>query len=128
MRDLTVWDTPTKIMNGLFDFGNYDRDFSENRLRVDWDTTEDGYVVRAEVPGVVDEDLDVNFENGVLSIRAEYKEENKNSIRRGKYQWSARVQDVDSDAIEAHLDRGILTLTLPKNEKAKPKKIDIKRS
>ena len=128
MRDLTLWSTPSKIMNDLFDLGNYDRDFADNRLHVDWDTSEDGYVIKAEVPGIADEDLDINFENGILSIRAEYKEENEHSIRRGKYQWSARVQDVDSDAIEANLDKGILTLTLPKTEKAKPKKIDIKKS
>lgn len=128
MRDVTLWNSPSRIMNDLFDFGNYEKGFTDNRLNVDWDTSEDGYVIKAEVPGIADEDLDINFENGILSIRAEYKEENEHSIRRGKYQWSARVQDVDSDAIEAHLDKGILMLTLPKIEKARPKKIDIKRS
>ena len=128
MRDLTLWNTPSKIMNDLFDFGNYEKGFADNRLHVDWDTTEDGYLIKAEMPGISDDDVDINFENGILTIKAEYKEENENSIRRGKYQWSARVQDIDVDAIEANLENGMLRLNLPKSEKARPKKIDIKRN
>jgi len=128
-RELVAFDN---FMKDIFDIANVATNVGRNvqeygakNLVVDYDSNEDGYVVRAEVPGLDEENIDVGMENGVLTIKAEYKEETKNCLRTGKYRWSARVLDVDADAITAKLDKGILTINLPKSEKAKPKKIEI---
>lgn len=84
---------------------------------------EDLFLIKAEVPGLDHKDIDIKFEDGTLSIKAEWKEESKNGIRSGKVQKSYRLSGIDSENIKATLDRGILTLELPKNEKSKPKKI-----
>ncbi len=94
-------------------------------LYTDWESTEDGYIVKVEVPGIDQDAIDINVENGLLTIKAEYKEESKECLRRGKYKWSAKVVDVDTDAITAKLDKGVLIINLPKSEKAKPKRIEI---
>lgn len=114
-----VFDVADQINNGFVD---------QKKLHVDWDTNDDGYIVKAELPGINEEDIDVNVENGVLTIKAEYKEEDKHSLRTGKYKWAARVQDVDTDAITAELKKGVLVINLPKSEKAKPKRIAITKN
>lgn len=126
-RDLVVFDN---FMKDIFDIASANvnknaQDYGAKNLVVDYDSNDDGYIVRAEVPGLDEENIDVGMENGVLTIKAEYKEETKNCIRTGKYRWSARVLDVDPEGITAKLDKGILIVNLPKSEKAKPKKIEI---
>ena len=94
--------------------------------------TGDGVQLMLEMPGVSRDDLDVTLEKRVLTIRgkvhptapdkldlvhAEYGE--------GDYERSFSMsQDFDPDKIEASLSNGILTLTLPRAEAAKPKKIE----
>lgn len=114
--------------NRAFDtiFEDVDRDLFYNKLQTLTDETDDAYVVKAEVPGLSHDDIDINYENNLLTIKAEWKEEKEKSLRRGKVQKSYSVYGIDADKIEAKLDSGILTLTLPKSEKAKPKRIQIK--
>lgn len=96
--------------------------------------TGDGVQLMLEMPGVSRDDLDVTLEKRVLTIRgkvhptapdkldlvhAEYGE--------GDYERSFSMsQDFDPDKIEASLSNGILTLTLPRAEAAKPKKIEVR--
>jgi HSP20 family protein len=94
-------------------------------LNVTTDEDTDNYFVKAEMPGISKDDIDISVEDGLLSISANYSEEGENMLRQGKYSWTCRVGDIDYDNIGADLKDGILTLTLPKSEKVKPRKITI---
>lgn len=102
---------------------------------VDVTESDDEYRVRADLPGVKKEDLDVSLRDGVLTINAETKEEKKEEKegrvirqerRYGKFVRSMRLGDsVDADKIKADYKDGVLNLVLPKAEKVKAKKIDV---
>ncbi len=96
---------------------------------------ENEYVVRAEMPGVKKEDLEVTIENGVLTVSAEVRpdsEERKGERiirqerRYGRYVRSLRLgTQVEERNIKANLRDGVLELILPKAEEVKPKKISV---
>ncbi len=93
------------------------------------------YLIKAEIPGVKKEDLNVSVQDGMLTINAEsrYEDEQKKDgrlirqeRRYGKYVRSMRLgKDVDSSRVKAEYRDGILELKLPKVEEVKPKKIAI---
>jgi HSP20 family protein len=93
------------------------------------------FVVRAELPGVKKDEIEVSLENGVLTIGAETKSETEEKegdrvIRQercyGKYLRSLRIgKDIDEKHVKAVYKDGVLELTLPKAETAKPKKINV---
>jgi HSP20 family protein len=99
---------------------------------VDIYETQDGLVVKADLPGVSKETLNVRVENNLLTIRGEathstrgepiYREYGLINFFR-QFELNERV---DQSNISAELRHGVLTLKLPKAEEAKPKKIDIK--
>ena len=95
----------------------------------------DGYTVKASVPGVKPEELDINIENNVVTIRAERKaEDNKdeNTVHRqeryyGKLERCFTLPvKVDAEKAKAELEHGVLKLSLPKAETVKPKTIQVK--
>jgi len=97
--------------------------------------TEDEVIVKAEVPGMDIKDIDITLTDGLLTIRGERKlekddkKENYHRIERqfGSFSRSLNVgADVRADAIEANYKDGVLTVSLPKSEEKKPKKIEIK--
>jgi HSP20 family protein len=93
----------------------------------------DGLVVKADLPGVAKENLDVRVENGLLTIQTNpahvtgsgapiYREyELVNFFR--QFELSDKV---DQQKISADLKHGVLTLKLPRAEEAKPKRIEVK--
>jgi HSP20 family protein len=93
------------------------------------------YLVKTEMPGVKKEDIQVSMENGVLTITAETKSEEKEEKegrlirqerRYGKYIRSLRLgTEIDSAQVKAAYKDGVLELTLPKAEAVKPKKIAV---
>ena len=100
-----------------------------------YDVTErdDALVVRADMPGVKAEQVDLQFHEGHLKIHA--RTEPRNYSGRplwqeygvGDYEWSLRLGDtIDVANIAAAYHDGVLTLTLPKQAKAQPRKIDVK--
>jgi HSP20 family protein len=98
--------------------------------------TNESYVVRADVPGVDDKDLDVSLHNGVLTVsgtrRAEDRTENESYAlyerQYGSFSRSFALPDLaDSERIEAKLDSGVLVLTIGKKAEAKPRKIALKK-
>lgn len=105
--------------------GFYPRNTSSGYLNVDVDVQEDVYIVKAEVPGLTEDNINISYENGVVSIQAEYKEEDGHVFRNGHYEKSFRLNDVNADAIEASLKDGILNIRLPKAEEAKARTIKI---
>ena len=86
---------------------------------------ENDIVVTAEVPGLADEQVSVSMEDGVLTIKAEYGEDN--SFRKGTWTKSYKAENIDVEGIVAKIEVGVLTITLPKSEAVKPKKIEIQR-
>jgi len=102
---------------------------------VDVSETDNEYRVKAEMPGVKKADLNVNVQDGVLTINAEsrYEDEEKKDgrvirqeRRYGKYSRAMRLgKDVDASGVKAEYKDGVLELTLPKLEEVKPKKISI---
>ena len=94
----------------------------------------DRLVVKAAIPGIKPEDVEINVEDDVLTIRGQHQEEqaseNESYLRRelhwGAFERSLRVPPtVDADRAEAHFEHGLLTVTLPKRPEAQPKKIKI---
>lgn len=94
--------------------------------------TKDGYVLEAEMPGVAKDGLDVTVENGQLTIvgrrsngaahgTALYRESREHDFRR-MFEIDPAI---DSARISAKIDQGVLTLTLPKAEAVKPRRIAV---
>jgi HSP20 family protein len=101
---------------------------------VDIRETENELVVKADVPDVKFEDIDVRMENGTLTLRGERKfEENKNEggwhrVERsyGTFERVFTLPDsVDPEAVKADYKNGTLTITLPKKEIAKPRQVKV---
>ena len=101
---------------------------------VDIFETEHELVVQADLPDVNPQDLDIRVENNILTIRGERKFENKvneeNYLRveraYGSFSRSfSLANSVKSDAIKADYQNGVLTLSIPKREEAKPKQIKV---
>jgi HSP20 family protein len=96
--------------------------------------TPDEIVLRAFVPGVTPENLDVNYQQGVLTLRAKTEApELQNEVRWYVRELSAGEvirqvalpREVDVDHAQAAFEHGVLTLHLPKTAEAKPKQIKI---
>jgi HSP20 family protein len=100
---------------------------------VDIQEDEDFYTVMLDLPGVDKKDVKINFTDNVLSVSGERKVEKvegvvKQFVEReyGKfYRRFSFPGHVDSGNIKAKYDNGVLTLTLPKAEEAKPRSIEI---
>jgi len=99
--------------------------------------SEDEYLVKASLPGINPEDLEITFEDNRLTIKGESKEEEEvdearfhlRERRFGSFTRSIKLPSgIESEKIEANYDKGVLKLHLPKVEEVKPKKITIKTS
>lgn len=95
------------------------------------------FLVKASIPGINPDDLNVTLEDNVLTIQGETKDdqtidENTYHIRERRYgSFSRSVRfpvPVEGDKVEAEYDSGVLTLTIPKAEAVKPKRITVKAS
>ena len=95
---------------------------------------EDEFVVKASLPGVKPEDVQITVHGDTLTIRGESKAEQEKKgeqwhlreRRFGSFQRSVALSTpVDSDRAQAHYEHGVLTLTLPKSEAAKPRQIKV---
>jgi HSP20 family protein len=139
---LSRWDPVSEMMslrNAL------DRVFDSNQLdttgrAVTWglpldvSETDDHFIVKASIPGINPDDIEITFTDNVLTIKGETKadEEVKDSHyhlrerRYGSFSRSISLSSrIDSDNIHADYQNGVLTLTLPKAAEVKPKRISI---
>jgi HSP20 family protein len=98
--------------------------------------TTDTFVLRADLPGVEDKDLDVAIHDGVLSVSGSRAAEDRKDGESyavyerqfGSFSRSFSLPEIaDSERIDAKLANGVLTLTIGKKAEAKPRKIAIKR-
>lgn len=96
--------------------------------------TDDHFVLRADLPGLSEEDVAIELEDNVLTVsgerKAEHEEKNEGFYRversYGQFRRSLTLPDgVDADAIAARFDRGVLEVRIPKPEERKPRKVAI---
>jgi HSP20 family protein len=99
---------------------------------VDIEETDDAWILEVEIPGVKRDDVKVEMNDNELVISGEIKERERTGIlrrrtrRRGSFEFRVMIPgDVDPDAIEANLGDGVLTVRIPKAEKAHPRRIEV---
>ncbi len=133
---LVRWD-PFEEMNRLHDhfFGGRGLNTQPFQIAVDIREEDDAFFVEAEVPGLSGEDVNVDIEKNVLTIRGERKverEEGEGRYRRverryGSFSRSFSLPEtVDAEKISADLRNGVLALRLPKKEAPSPRTIKVK--
>ncbi len=102
---------------------------------VDVYETADALVVKAALPGLRPEDVDISVQGDQLTIRGEYRqeaEEEKGNYHRRELRYGAFARriplpvQVDADKAEATFEHGLLTVTLPKTPEVRPKSIRVK--
>jgi HSP20 family protein len=102
----------------------------ERALGVNVLEQDDAYVLSALVPGLKAEDLNIQVLENVVSIEGEYKADEAeyvlSELPSGSFRRSLRLPaPIEADRVEAGIADGVLTLTLPKAESARPKKIQV---
>ena len=133
-----------KEFDDLFDnfFRSFDMQTFEGRIgafspKVDVTENEKEFRISAELPGMDDKDIDVSLQNDMLTIRGEKKEEKEDKgkdyyrMERSYGSFSRTIPlpvEVETDKVDAKFKKGVLTITLPKTEKAvsETKKISVK--
>lgn len=102
---------------------------------VNVEETENEFLISAELPGMEKKDIEISIEDGVLSIDGEKKydkeskDKNYHRVERsyGKFHRCFKLPNgIDREKIDASYKNGVLNLSLPKSEEAKPKQIEIK--
>ena len=130
------FDNISDVFNGFFRPPLTHRSVSKARIpAVDVAETDIAYQVKAELPGIRKEDLDVTVDDGVLTIKAEHNDnqeqtENGQLIRQersyGKFVRSLRLgANVDEETIAAEYRDGVLHITLPKAKEIQPRKVEV---
>lgn len=129
-NSISVWRPFEDLMDVAREFErDIYRDYPTMRnshyLNIDVDVTEDSYIIKTEVPGLSEDDINIHFENGMVTIEAEYSENSENVFRKGRYARSFSLRDIDPEKSKATLRDGILKIELPKLEEAKARQIKI---
>jgi HSP20 family protein len=133
----TIHSEMNRLFTSLFDSPTRPSTGELNRRWIPaMDLTESGdhYVLHADLPGVSEQDINVELEAGVLKISGERRSartEENGALRRierahGSFSRSLSLPDgVNAEAVEASFDRGVLEVRIPKPEQAKPRKVSI---
>lgn len=138
-RELTRFDPFTDVEDFFKEFGMRPawRGFEvEPQIKIDVAEDDKAYTVKAEIPGVKKEDIDVSVDGNLVSLSAEVKsekeeKEGKKVVRRERYYGSVSRtftlgRDVDINKAEAKYEDGVLRLTLPKKPGAEAKKLTVR--
>jgi HSP20 family protein len=98
----------------------------------DIEETEDAWVVEAELPGVNKKDINVDVRDSEVVVTGEIKEKERKGLLRkrtrpvGRFEYRVLLPgEVNADGVDASLDDGVLTIRIPKAEKARPRRIEI---
>jgi HSP20 family protein len=133
-RGVTLQDQINRLFNDVFERQGEESNLTTWAPAVDIFETEHELVVKADLPEIDPKELDIRVENNILTIRGERKFESK--VSQDKYLRVERAygsfsrsfslaNTVNSEAIKADYQNGVLTLTVPKREEAKPKQIKV---
>ena len=111
---------------------NLFNDFKSNLIKTDIHETDNEYIVEAELPGILKENIQVTYEDGVLTISGQQQTDTVDEDKKGKLIRSERsltsvrrqylLENVKEDEIKASYSDGILKVTLPKDSNKEIKK------
>lgn len=130
----TLQEQVNRLFNDVLDRSSEESSLTSWAPAVDIYETAQELVVKADLPDVDAKDLDIRVENNILTIRGDRKfekkvaEENYLRVERAYGAFSrsfSLANTVNSEAIKAEYQDGVLTLTIPKREEAKPKQIKV---
>ncbi|GMQ78584.1 MAG: hypothetical protein BMS9Abin02_1103 [Anaerolineae bacterium] len=123
-----------RLFDEAMDFPTWRRSEPNGGLAVDVAEKDDAYIVKASLPGIKPDDLDISITDNILTIKGEVKDEETISekhyrLRERHYGAFTRTitlpTTVDVDAVEATYEDGVLTLNAPKTEDVKIKHITV---
>jgi HSP20 family protein len=127
-------DQINRLFHEAFDRSSDEANLTAWAPAVDIFETEQELVVKADLPDIRPEELDIRVENNILTLRGERKFEkqvNENNYLRVERSYGAfsrsfsLANTVNTEAIKADYKNGVLTLCIPKREEAKPKQIKV---
>ncbi len=128
MRDLMRWDPFAELGTGRPEAG-FVPSFEVKE-------TKEGYLFKADLPGIRDEDLEISLTGNRLTVSGKREEEHRDEEDRyyayersyGSFSRSFTLPEgVDVDHAEAGLNQGVLTVNIPKKPEVKPRKIEVKK-
>ena len=136
------WNTLNQVRREMDKvFANYaERDDADSVVAADWlpavDVKEDAerFVISADVPGVDPKDININMENGTLTISGEKQTESQQELENYKrvertrgsfYRRFTLPESADAEKIGAKFNNGVLEIVIPKQERVQPRKIAI---
>ena len=133
----TLQNEMNRLFNTVFDApsqGNGGSTLRRWMPAMDLVETEDHFVLRADLPGLAEDDVKIELEDGTLTVSGERQAEHEAKaegyyrVERafGSFSRSLTLpQGIDPEAVAAHFDRGVLEVRIPKPEQPKPRKISI---
>ena len=133
---MTLRSTMDRLFDNAFFGAPWEWEPLAGNLPLDVAESENEFVVKVSLPGINPDDLDITFSGKTLTIKGETKgEEEKEGVqyhlrerRYGSFARSVTLPTlIQSDAIQAKYEAGVLTLHLPKTEEVKPKRIAVNR-
>lgn len=138
-RYTTMQDTMNSLVNALFNTDVSETAEAEFTPRMDMKEDENNITVSLTMPGIAPENIDVSINENVLTVKGSASKEEEKNEEDAKVIWHVRENssisyyratrlpaNVIADKADADYKNGILTLTLPKAEEAKPKTIAVK--
>jgi HSP20 family protein len=134
--DPTFTDSFESAMRRFFSPSVLETETPALKMRIDVSEKDDAYHVKADIPGVKKEDINVRIDGNVVQIDAEVKREketkgNGDKVLRSERYWGnisrtfSLAQDVDDGKVQAKYADGVLSLELPKKASAASKKITV---
>ena len=122
-----------RLFNGLS--GREEETWTTWSPAVDLREDETAYHLEADLPGVAQKDVTLSIENNIISLKGERKREEKGAEKgyryiertQGSFERAFRLPEgVDAEKVTASYEHGVLHVTIPKPEQAKPKQIEVK--
>ena len=135
VRELnTIQSEMNRLFNTFFDTPQGGTQLRRWIPPMDLVETEDDFILRADLPGLSEKDVNIELEDNVLTLSGERKAEHEerkegyNRVERASGSFSRSLtlpEGVDPDAVSASFDRGVLEIRIPKPEARKPRKVSI---
>ena len=135
LRDRRLEDMMNRLWRGFGGSPSLREGTEAWNILIDVMQKKDDIIVRASMPGVKPEGIDVAVEDDILTLRAERKQDIedadttylKQECPTGSFYRALRLPDtVDSNKIRSHYENGVLTITMPKAEEKKKRQIQVK--